>query len=86
MPVRLCHGRVDVMVRPRSVLSEHGRDLMDQVVAAARATTTAETALHDAVGRARQAGIAWATIGAAMRVSRQAAQKRFSRPAPGRLI
>jgi hypothetical protein len=74
------------MVRPRGVLSEHGQELMDRVVAAARAATAAETALHDEVGRARQAAIPWATIGAAMGVSRQAAQKRFSRPAPGRLI
>jgi hypothetical protein len=74
------------MVRPRSVLSEHGQELMGQVLDAARAATTAETALHDAVDHARQAGIPWAIIGAAMGVSRQAAQKRFSRPAPGRLI
>lgn len=77
---------IDIMVRPRSVLSEAGQELMDQVVSAARAATTAETVLHDAVGHARQAGIPWAIIGAAVGVSRQAAQKRFSRPAPGRLI
>ena len=74
------------MVRPRSELSESGQELMDQGVAAARAATKAETALHDAVGHARHAEIPWAIIGAALGVSRQAAQKRFSRPAPGRLI
>lgn len=74
------------MVRPRSVLSEHGQSLMDQVVTAARATVAAEAALYDAVGHAREAGIAWAVIGAGLGVSRQAAQERFSRPAPGRLI
>lgn len=74
------------MVRPRSVLSEHGQELMDQVVDAARAATAAETTLHDAVAHARQAGIPWAVIGSAVGVSRQAAQQRFSRPAPGRLI
>ena len=68
------------------MLSGTGQQLMDQVVAAARATTTAERALHDAVGHARQAQIPWAIIGAALGMSRQAAQKRFSRPAPGRLI
>lgn len=74
------------MVRPRSVLSDHGQELMDQVIDAARASTAAEAVLHDMVDHARQAGIPWAIIGAAMGVSRQAAQKRFSRPAPGRLI
>ncbi len=68
------------------MLSETGQELMDQVLSAARATTTAEAALHDAVGHARQAQIPWAIIAAALGVSRQAAQKRFSRPAPGRLI
>ncbi len=74
------------MVRPKSVLSEAGQELMDRVVTAARAATAAETDLHDAVDHARQAGIPWAIIGSAVGVSRQAAQQRFSRPAPGRLI
>ncbi len=81
-----CPAILDVMVRPRSVLSEHGQSLMDRVVAAARAATAAEAALHDAVGHAREAGIPWAVIGTGLGVSRQAAQERFSRPAPGRLI
>ena len=74
------------MLRPKSVLSEAGQELIDRVVSAARAATAAETALHDAVDHARQAGIPWAIIGAAVGVSRQAAQQRFSRPAPGRLV
>jgi hypothetical protein len=74
------------MVRPRSVLSDHGRALMVEVVAAARDKERAETALYGAVGRAREAGVPWAVIGAAVGVSRQAAQERFSRPAPGRLV
>lgn len=68
------------------MLSEAGQELMDRVVTAARAATAAETALHDAVDHARQAGIPWAVIGSAVGVSRQAAQQRFSRPAPGRLV
>ncbi|MCU4183049.1 hypothetical protein K6U06_01655 [Acidiferrimicrobium sp. IK] len=74
------------MVRPKSVPGETGQELMDRVVTAARAATAAETALHDAVDHARQAGIPWAIIGAAVGVSRQAAQQKFSRPAPGRLL
>ena len=85
-PGWLRQPRVDIMVRPTTALSEHGRALMDEVVAAARDTQRARTALHDAVGRAREAGIPWAVIGAATGVSRQAAQGRFSRPAPGRLV
>ena len=77
---------LDVMVRPKSVLSDTGQELMDRVATAARATTAAEAALHDTVGHARRAGIPWAIIGAAVGISRQAAQQRFSRPAPGRLI
>ena len=74
------------MVRPRSVLSEHGVALMDAVATAARDKERAETALHDAVRHAREAGIPWAIIGSAVGVSRQAAQERFSHPAPGRLV
>lgn len=77
---------LDRMVRPRSVLSEHGIALIDAVTTAARDKQRAETALHDAVRHAREAGIPWAMIGSAVGVSRQAAQERFSRPAPGRLV
>lgn len=68
------------------MLSERGVTLIDAVSAAARDKDRAETALHDAVRHAREAGIPWAIIGTAVGVSRQAAQERFSRPAPGRLV
>ena len=68
------------------MLNEHARALMDAVVAASRDRERAETALHDAVCQAREAGIPWAVIGTAVGVSRQAAQERFSRPAAGRLV
>ena len=67
-------------------MSEHGVALMDAVTTAARDNKRAETALHDAVRQAREAGIPWAMIGTALGVSRQAAQERFSHPAPGRLV
>ena len=67
-------------------MSGHGVALMDAVATAARDKERAETALHDAVRHAREAGIAWAIIGSALGVSRQAAQERFSHPAPGRLV
>ena len=77
---------LDSMVRPRSVSSEHGVALMDAVATAAADKQRAETALHDAVRHAREAGVPWAVIGSAIGVSRQAAQERFSHPAPGRLV
>ena len=68
------------------MLSDHGVALMDAVATAARGKERAETALHDAVRQAREAGIPWAVIGSAVGVSRHAAQERFSHPAPGRLV
>jgi hypothetical protein len=59
---------------------------MDALVSAARHAARAETALHDAVAAARAAGVSWAVIGAGLGMTRPAAQKRFSRPAPGRLV
>jgi dihydroxyacetone kinase len=59
---------------------------MDALVSAARQAARAETALHDVVAAARVAGVSWAVIGAGLGMTRQAAQKRFSRPAPGRLV
>ena len=67
-------------------MSEHRVALMDAVATAARDNKRAETALHDAVRQAREAGVPWAIIGTALGVSRQAAQERFSHPAPGRLV
>ncbi len=68
------------------MLSEHGAALMNAVATAALDNKRAETALHDAVRHAREAGIPWAIIGTALGVSRQPAQERFSNPAPGRLV
>jgi hypothetical protein len=59
---------------------------MDALVSAPRLAARAEAALHDAVAAARVAGVSWAVIGAGLGMTRQAAQKRFSRPAPGRLV
>lgn len=50
-----------------------------RIVAAQRAVTEADRQLHEAVRSARQAGESWTVIGAALDVSRQAAQKRFGR-------
>lgn len=77
---------LDRMARPGSVLSEHGVALMAAVATAAADKERAETALHDAVRQAREAGVPWAIIATAVGVSRQAAQERFSHPAPGQLV
>jgi len=47
------------------------------IIAASRRVHDAEAELHAAVARARQAGDSWTVIGAALGVTRQAAQKRF---------
>jgi len=44
---------------------------------AARARGDAESAVVEAVGRARAAGYSWRTIGTALGVSKQAAQRRY---------
>ncbi len=49
------------------------------IIAANDAVSTAETELRQAVRSARQAGDSWTVIGAALGVSKQAAQQRFSR-------
>ena len=49
------------------------------IIAASRRVHDAEAELHAAVARARQAGDSWTVIGAALGVTRQAAQKRFGR-------
>lgn len=74
------------MARPKKVVDDRGRAAMDQVAASVHALTRAETALHDAVGAARASGVSWQVIGSGVGMSRQAAQKRFSVPAPGRLV
>ncbi len=49
-----------------------------RAIAEARdATERAEATLREAVSDARNAGMTWASIGAVLRVSRQAAQQRF---------
>lgn len=49
-----------------------------RIVAARAALADAETELHAAVRAAREAGDSWTVIGAALDVSRQAAQQRFA--------
>lgn len=49
-------------------------------IQAARANlTAAEDDLHEAVQAARDAGDSWTTIGAALNITRQAAQQRFGK-------
>jgi len=48
-----------------------------RIVAARNNLSVAERELHDAVRSARKAGDSWTVIGAALDVSRQAAQQRF---------
>ena len=74
------------MARPKKVLDSQGRSTMDRVLDAARDLRRAETVLHDSVGAARASGVSWQVIGYALGMSRQAAQQRFSVPAPGRLV
>lgn len=66
--------RLDPATRP-------GRDAVHfrAIIAAAEAVDAAEAGLRDAVASARAAGDSWTVIGAALGVSRQAAQQRFSR-------
>ena len=49
------------------------------IIAANDAVDVAEAGLRNAVRAARQAGDSWTVIGAALGVSKQAAQQRFSR-------
>ena len=48
-----------------------------RILAARRGLVSAEQELHDAVRAARQAGDSWTVIGAALDITRQAAQQRF---------
>ncbi|MGY1709096.1 hypothetical protein ACI8AC_06250 [Geodermatophilus sp. SYSU D00758] len=50
-----------------------------RILAASKAVSAAEEELRKAVADARQAGDSWAMVGAALGISRQAAQQRFSR-------
>ena len=49
------------------------------IIAANEAVASAESQLRSAVHAARAAGDSWAIVGAALGVSKQAAQQRFSR-------
>ena len=51
------------------------------IIAASQRVHDAEVELHAAVARARGAGDSWTVIGAALGVTRQAAQKRFGHSA-----
>lgn len=51
-----------------------------RVTAARAAADDADRQLHEAVAAARTAGDSWTVIGAALDVTRQAAQQRFARP------
>jgi hypothetical protein len=48
-----------------------------RILAAKRQVAIAEQELRDAVDAAREAGDSWTVIGAALDISRQAAQQRF---------
>jgi hypothetical protein len=48
-----------------------------RILAAKNGLTAAEQELRDAVRAARQAGDSWTVIGAALDITRQAAQQRF---------
>ena len=50
-----------------------------RIIAARQALDEAQTELRDAVRAARDAGDSWTLIGAALDVSRQAAQQRFGK-------
>ena len=51
-----------------------------RVLAARRGLADAEKELHEAVRAAREAGDSWTVIGAALDITRQAAQQRFGNP------
>ena len=48
-----------------------------RIIAARNQVAEADRELHDAVRAAREAGDSWTVIGAALDISRQAAQQRF---------
>ena len=50
-----------------------------RIIAAHEGVARADRELHDAVRAAREAGDSWLSIGVALGVTKQAAQKRFGR-------
>lgn len=57
-------------------------DVLDWVSAAQQQAAAAERDLAAAVARARQNGHPWSAIGTTLGITRQAAQQRFTTPAP----
>jgi len=64
--------RLDVASHPARDAAQFRR-----IIAARRSLAAADHELHEAVKAARDAGDSWAIIGAALDISRQAAQQRF---------
>lgn len=60
-------------------------DVAIVVAVAATASDAAHHAVHEAVGRARSAGLSWSEIGQILGISRQAAYQRFGKRSGGRL-
>lgn len=56
-------------------------DFLSLVTSAAALRTEADSLLHTAVVSSRDAGVTWQSIGATLGMTKQAAQKRFARPA-----
>jgi hypothetical protein len=77
--LRIDHGRtgldeLDVATHPARDAAHFRR-----IITARRNLSAAEQELRDAVQAAREAGDSWTVIGAALDISRQAAQQRFGR-------
>lgn len=80
-------------VQTSSAAPDHGLDDLDaattpardavhcrRMIAARTALSDADRELHEAVAAARAAGDSWTIVGAALDITRQAAQQRFGRP------
>lgn len=78
------------MARPKTDRDQPGLDQLDpathpargaapfrRIIAARNQVAEADRELHEAVKAAREAGDSWTIIGAALDISRQAAQQRF---------
>ena len=62
-----------------STVAERDAVHFRRIIAAAEGVSRADRELHDAVRAAREAGDSWLSIGMALGVTKQAAQKRFGR-------
>ncbi len=67
--------------RGPDIVAEISDDDLAALVAAKQAVTAADAALAATVASARARGVTWAAIGAALGVSRQAAQAKFAKVA-----